>query len=203
MSAYPIVLDGPEISALVVGGGRVAARKVRSLIEAGARVHVVAPVVANEIEQLAMASAELRITRASYSRDHLRDATLVIAATDDPTVNATIATDARAAGHLVNVVNRPELGDFITPAVHRCGDVVVAVSAGGVPNAAARIRDAIAQTIDGRYATAVHELASLRRTLIASNNRERWNEAAAALIGDDFCARVESDELSAEIAEWR
>lgn len=203
MSAYPIVLDGTAVIALVVGGGQVAARKVRSLVDAGARVHVVAPVVAEEIEQLATTRLELRITRASYSRDHLRDATLVIAATDDPTVNAMVAADARAAGRLVNVVNHPELGDFITPAVHRCGDLVIAVSAGGVPTAAARIRDSIAQTIDARYATAVQELGALRRDLIASGDRVRWAEAAAALMGEDFCERVESGDFNAGIAEWR
>jgi siroheme synthase (precorrin-2 oxidase/ferrochelatase) len=118
-------------------------------------------------------------------------------------VNATIASDARAAGALVNVVDRPELGDFITPALHRCGEIVVAVSAGGVPNAAARIRDAVGRVVDGRYATAVHELAALRRALIASGDRERWAEAAAALVGEDFCERVESGDFGAGIAEWR
>jgi precorrin-2 dehydrogenase/sirohydrochlorin ferrochelatase len=203
VSAYPIVLEGTSIVAVVIGGGQVAARKVRSLIDTGARVHVVAPVVAAEIEQLSTDRAELRVTRASYSRDHLSDATLVIAATDDPTVNAMVATDARAAGRLVNVVNRPELGDFITPAVHRCGDLVIAVSAGGVPNAAARIRDSIGRTIDARYAIAVRELASLRQDLLASDDRERWAEAAAVLVGEDFCERVESGDFSAGIAEWR
>jgi hypothetical protein len=80
---------------------------------------------------------------------------------------------------------------------------VVAVAAGGVPNAAARIRDTIGRTIDGRYAEAVRDLAALRTTLIAAGSRERWSEAAAALVGADFCARVESGELAAGIAEWR
>jgi precorrin-2 dehydrogenase / sirohydrochlorin ferrochelatase len=203
VSAYPIVLEGAAISALVVGGGRVAERKIRSLLEAGARVHVVAPVVADEIEKLAAQSDALRVTRSIYSRNHIQDVTLVIAATDDPTLNATIASDARTAGALVNVVDRPELGDFVTPALHQCGEIVVAVSAGGVPSAAARIRDSIGRVVDGRYATAVHELAALRRTLLASGNRERWAEAAAALVGEDFCERVESGNFGAGIAEWR
>jgi precorrin-2 dehydrogenase / sirohydrochlorin ferrochelatase len=203
VSAYPIVLEGAAISALVVGGGRVAERKVRSLLDAGARIHVVAQVVAGEIETLAAQSGALRVTRSTYSRNHVQGVTLVIAATNDPAVNATIASDARTAGALVNVVDRPELGDFITPALHRCGEIVVAVSAGGVPNAAARIRDAVGRVVDGRYATAVQELAALRRALIASGNRERWTEAAAALVGEEFCERVESGNFGAEIAEWR
>jgi len=203
MSAYPIVLEGSAISILIVGGGRVAARKARALVEAGARVHVVAPVVNDDLERLATTTDALRISRARYGPEHLRDVTLVIAATDDSAVNASVASDARAAGRLVNVADRPELGDFITPAVHRCGDVVVAVTAGGVPNAAARIRDAIGRTIDARYAAAVHDLAALRRSLIADGNRDRWSEAAAALVGDDFCERVESGQIAARVAEWR
>jgi precorrin-2 dehydrogenase / sirohydrochlorin ferrochelatase len=203
VSAYPIVLDGAGISALVVGGGRVAERKIRSLLDAGARIHVVAPLVTAKIESLATQSDALRVTRSTYSRNHIKGVTLVIAATDDPEVNATIASEARAAGLLVNVADRPELGDFITPAVHRSGEVVLAVSAGGVPNAAARIRDSIGRVVDGRYAAAVQELAALRRALIASGNRERWAEAAAALVGEDFCERVESGNFGAGIAEWR
>jgi precorrin-2 dehydrogenase / sirohydrochlorin ferrochelatase len=203
VSAYPIVLDGAGISALVVGGGRVAERKIRSLLDAGARIHVVAPLVTAKIESLATQSDALRVTRSTYLRNHIKGVTLVIAATDDPEVNATIASEARAAGLLVNVADRPELGDFITPAVHRSGEVVLAVSAGGVPNAAARIRDSIGRVVDGRYAAAVQELAALRRALIASGNRERWAEAAAALVGEDFCERVESGNFGAGIAEWR
>jgi siroheme synthase-like protein len=203
MSAYPIVLEGAAISALIVGGGRVAARKARSLVDAGARVHVVAPVVDAELEALETPDAHLQITRARYAPQHVLGVTLVIAATDDPSVNAAVAAEAHAAGCLVNVVDRPELGDFITPAVHRRGDLVVAVAAGGVPNAAARIRDSIGRTIDGRYAAAVRDLAALRSTLIAAGNRDRWSAAAAALVDDDFCARVESGEFAAGIAEWR
>jgi precorrin-2 dehydrogenase/sirohydrochlorin ferrochelatase len=203
MSGYPIVLEGAAISALVVGGGRVAARKAHALVDAGASVHVVAPVVNDDIEQLATSSDALRITRTAYEPEYLRAVTLVIAATDDSSVNAAVAADAHSAGCLVNVVDQPELGDFITPAVHRRGDLVVAVAAGGVPNAAARIRDTIGRTIDGRYAEAVRDLAALRTALIAAGSRERWSEAAAALVGADFCARVESGELAAGIAEWR
>jgi precorrin-2 dehydrogenase/sirohydrochlorin ferrochelatase len=203
MSAYPIVLEGAGISALVVGGGRVAARKTRALVEAGARVHVVAPTVDDEIETLATTRDTLRITKTNYAVEHLGAVTLVIAATNDPTVNATVVADAHAARRLVNVVDRPEEGDFITPAVHRCGDLVVAVAAGGVPNAAARLRDSIGRTLDDRYATAVHDLAALRRSLIAAGDRDRWTRAAASLVDDDFCERVESGEFAARIDAWR
>lgn len=203
MSAYPIVLDGAAMSVLIVGGGRVAARKARGLVAADARVHVVAPSVCEDIAQLAATTGRVEISRTTYAPEHLRAVTLVIAATDDPRVNAAVAADARAAGRLVNVVDRPETGDFVTPAVHRCGDVVVGVTTGGVPNAAARIRDAIGERIDSRYADAVHDLSALRERLIGAGDRDRWGEAAASLVGDDFCDRVEAGDFAARIVQWR
>ena len=66
MSAYPIMLDGARIYALVVGGGAVATRKVRALLDSGAHVHVVAPDVSADIEAWHAADAEaVRVTRGS------------------------------------------------------------------------------------------------------------------------------------------
>jgi siroheme synthase-like protein len=191
------------MSAVVVGGGQVATRKVRALIDSGARVRVIAPAVSRELEDLAAASESLDISRTEYRDDDLGDAVLVIAATNDAAVNAAIAARVRASGRLVNVADAPELGNCVTPAVHRRGELVVSVATGGVPVAAARIRDSIARQIDGRYAIALSELAGLRRSLLADEKRERWSEAAAALIGENFCEQVESGQLTARIAEWR
>jgi siroheme synthase-like protein len=203
MSAYPLVLEGSGVSALVVGGGSVALRKVTALVEAGARVHVLAPRVDPALEALAAGSAVLRVTEAAYTGDEIGDALLIIAATDDGPLNARIAADARARGRLVNVVDAPELGNFITPAVHRAGDLVVAVSAGGVPGAAVHIRDTIARPLDDRYSNAVRDLAALRRTLLDAGRRDRWREAASSLVASDFCEQVESGRFAARIAEWR
>ncbi|HEX3866188.1 MAG TPA: NAD(P)-dependent oxidoreductase, partial [Gemmatimonadaceae bacterium] len=69
MSAYPLMLDGDVLTALVVGGGSVATRKVRSLLDAGAVVHVVAPDVSAELREMELAGAKMRITRSSYSKE--------------------------------------------------------------------------------------------------------------------------------------
>jgi precorrin-2 dehydrogenase/sirohydrochlorin ferrochelatase len=203
VSAYPVTLEGCAISALVVGGGRVATRKTLGLLDAGALVRVVAKSVTPELEQRATESDRLTLTRSPYSPARIRDATLVIAATDDAVLNAKIARDARAKGRLANVVDASGEGNFTTPAVLRSGAVVVAVNAGGVPGAAKTIRDALARRIDARYATAVEHLASLRRSLIDAGRRERWLEASAALMGDDFCDQVESGGFAERVAQWR
>jgi siroheme synthase (precorrin-2 oxidase/ferrochelatase) len=87
-------------------------------------------------------------------------------------------------------------------AVHRSGDVTIAVSAGGVPGAAARIRDAIAERFDGRYERAVSALRGLRSRLLNDGPRE-WHDAAPALLGDDFCKSVEDGSLADKVESWR
>jgi siroheme synthase-like protein len=203
VSAYPLMLDGEALDALVVGGGKVGTRKVLALLDANARVHLVSPAISDALEEAARTHPTLRVTRARYSPEHLGTATLVIAATDDAATNAAIAADAHARRCLVNIAGAPDLGNCMTPAVHRAGDVVVAVGTGRVPNAAARIRDAIAARIDLRYAAAVRELSALRRALIDSGDRARWHAAAGALADADFCERVESGAFDARLGEWR
>ena len=203
MSAYPLMLEGTALSAVIIGGGSVASRKASALAAAGARVGVVAPEVCADIESLAAENDRVRITHERYSSSHIGDALLVIAATDDPATNALVAADARKLGRLVNVADAPDEGNCITPAVHRAGDLVVAVSAGGVPTAAARIRDVLSRTFDDRYARAVRELSSLRRAMLNAGAREQWTNASAKLIGDEFCSAVESGQFSARAAEWR
>ena len=202
MSLYPLMLDGAALSAVIIGGGAVAARKASALLGAGATVRVVSPSVTMELETLARDSS-IEIIRDRYAKRHIGDAGLVIAATDDDTVNAEVAVDAKSLGRLVNVASEPSSGNCITPAVHRAGDVVIAVSAGGVPSAAARIRDDVARRVDDRYAAAVKELSSLRRALLERDERERWSAATAALLDDDFCRRVESGLFGEALAEWR
>ncbi|HMI47487.1 MAG TPA: NAD(P)-dependent oxidoreductase, partial [Gemmatimonadaceae bacterium] len=144
MSDFPIALHGERITAVVVGGGSVGTRKALALAGAGAQVRVVSPVVSAELDE-AERLHRIVIVRDVYRNTHLENATLVIAATDSREVNARIALDANTRGKLVNITDHPDEGNFHSMAVHRSGDVTIAVTAGGVPGAAARIRDAIAE----------------------------------------------------------
>jgi precorrin-2 dehydrogenase / sirohydrochlorin ferrochelatase len=203
MSGYPLVLEGTTLSAVVAGGGRVATRKAMALLDAGARVHVVAPVITPELELVFGRSRNLRITRAPFAPEYIGDALLVVVATSDPEANALIAAQARSLGRLVNVTNAPDQGNCITPAVHRNGDITVAVTTGRVPAAAARIRDRLGRVLDARYASAVSELARLRSELLNRGERDRWSDASTRLVGDEFCEHVESGFFAARLAEWR
>lgn len=202
MTGYPILVRG-DTRALVVGGGLVAARKVRALLAAGLSVRVVAPRLSVELRALAAAApGRCRLEERAYAAGDQDGATLVVAATASRAVNAAVAGDARVAGRLVNVVDAPEEGTFVTMAVHRSGALVVAVSA-GVPRAAARIRDAIGRRFDARYAAVLDALARIRARSLREGERDSWHRALDALVTDAFCARVESGELADEVAAWR
>jgi siroheme synthase-like protein len=200
MSDLPVALHGERITAVVVGGGSVGTRKAMSLVEAGAQVHVVSPEVTPTLEEAERARV-LTIVREPYSAGHLARSMLVVAATDSREVNAQVALDAHSSGKLVNITDYPDEGNFHSMALHRSGDVTIAVSAGGVPGAAARIRDAIAERFDARYERALSALRGLRSRLLASG--DQWGDAAPKLIGDDFCSSVEDGSFADKVDSWR
>jgi siroheme synthase-like protein len=201
VSDLPIALHGERISAAIIGGGAVGTRKALALASAGARVRVVAPQITSELGE-AERSGRLIVDREEYSADSIASATLVVAATNSREVNARVAADAHSLGKLVNVADFPDEGNFHTMALHRSGDVTIAVSAGGVPGAAARIRDAIAERFDGRYERAISALRGLRSRLIAGGDKQ-WRDAAPELIADDFCTSVEDGSLSQRVESWQ
>lgn len=201
MSDFPIALHGERLTAVVVGGGAVGTRKALALVEAGAQVRLISPDVTPELEA-AERARELTIVREKYDVEHLGRSILVVAATDSREVNAQIAVDAHSSGKLVNITDYPDEGNYHTMAIHRSGDVTIAVSSGGVPGAAARIRDAIAERFDGRYERAVLALRGLRSRLLASGDEE-WRKAAPKLVGDDFCSSVEDGSLADKVDSWR
>lgn len=141
MAFYPAWLDLRDRLALLVGGGQVAGRKLASLLEAGARVRLVAPRLAPET------SARLPHPRVehhprAFAASDLAGVWLAICATDDQTVNRAVATACEAARIFVNVVDVPDLCGFIVPASFRRGELTVAVSTGGAgPAVARRLRE--------------------------------------------------------------
>jgi len=115
---------------LVVGGGKVAARRAAGLLDAGAHVTVVSPTFSPAFVRLVPRGAVTCVAR-PYRAADLADMSLVIAATDDRRVNAEAMADARRAGVWVNVVDNPGRADFIVPAVVRRRAFLLALSSGG------------------------------------------------------------------------
>lgn len=146
---YPLLLNTAHgVRAVVVGGGRVATRKVKGLLAAGVQVQVMSPAATSEIQQWAVEGRLVWVAR-SYREGDLTGADLVFAATNCREVNAAVAAEARACGVLCNVADVPEEGTFYVPAVLRRDDLLVAVSSGGrSPRTAARLRDAMADWLE-------------------------------------------------------
>jgi siroheme synthase-like protein len=201
--SLPLVLDGAQVRALVVGAGVVATRKVITLREGGATVRVRAPRVSADLARRAAVDDSVVIERQEFDDAAIGDSTLVIAATDDRSVNARVTAAARAAGRLVIVADAPTEGNCVTPAVHRSGDLMVAVTSGGVPRASTRVRDAIARRLDHRYAAAIANLVRLRQRLLAGDDRAAWQSAVTTLLAEDFCESVESGAFVERLATWQ
>ena len=159
---YPVALAVAGRRCVVVGGGRVAARKVASLLEAGAAVHIVSPALADDLAALA-ADGRVTVDRRVYQPGDLRGAFLAIAATDARTVNAAVAADARAERALVTVCDDADASDVVGVAAIRRGHLTVTVSTEGDSPALARlVREEIERFLTPEYA-ALLELAAVER----------------------------------------
>jgi precorrin-2 dehydrogenase/sirohydrochlorin ferrochelatase len=148
---YPVTLRLQGRVCVVVGGGKVASRKVRSLLEAGARVKVIAPGLTAELEELAgrgVIECELRMA----CPEDVQEAFLVICASDNAETNQCIGRAGLEAGRLVNVVDQPDLCNFYVPATVHRGAVTVAVSTDGVsPLVARRLREKLEEVVGPEY----------------------------------------------------
>jgi len=153
---------------LVVGGGEIGERKARALLQCGAQVTVVSPALTRGLAALA-AAGRVVDRRRTFRRSDLRGCALVVAATGDPSVDAAVAALGRRAHVLVNVVDRPELCDFILPSVLQRGELQIAVSTGGRSPALAReIRRRLEALFGPEYAELIARTGEARRTARAA-----------------------------------
>jgi precorrin-2 dehydrogenase / sirohydrochlorin ferrochelatase len=133
---YPVFLDLKDRPVLVVGAGKVALRKTRGLLEAGARITVVAPEWEEEFEAL-----PVRLVQRPFRASDLAGAMLVFAATNDRHTNHRIGIAAKGKGVFANIADLAEECDFIVPARVTSGKVQVAISTGGEnPRLSAELR---------------------------------------------------------------
>jgi precorrin-2 dehydrogenase / sirohydrochlorin ferrochelatase len=137
---YPIFVDLTAKTVIVIGAGKVGMRKIRALVEAGARVKAVSPESAEALPE------GVEWLQRDYRSGDLAGAFLAYAATNVREVNAEVGAEGRAAGIPVNVADAPEECDFIVPARLHHQDLQIAVSTGGTkPGRAAAIRDRLKQ----------------------------------------------------------
>ena len=176
------MLDLEGVPVLVVGGGKIAFRKIEGLLRAHAEVTVVAPMIAAEVREL-----PVMVVGRRYAASDLDTVRLVITATDDPAVNASVAADATDRGIWVNSADDPANCTFTLPAVARDGAVTVAVGTGGSsPALASHLRGEIEkwlQEIDAAGAAAA--LSAQRSELKATGTSTEsidWSDRVRAAL---------------------
>lgn len=146
MEFLPLFFSFKGRSALVVGGGEVALRKVALLVKAQAKVIVVSPEVHNEIEALvSLSGGEVKLK--TFDPSDVSNMNLVIAATNNMEVNTAVANQAHNLNIPVNVVDQPKLGNFIFPAIVDRSPIIAAVSSGGSSPVLARLLRAKLETV--------------------------------------------------------
>ena len=186
---FPVFLDVRRKKCVVIGGGQVAFRKIRTLLDCGASVTVISPVLHPDLSELANKKS-IQVIRRSYKSRDLKGAFIVIAATGTKETNRKVAKEAGRVGALVNVVDDPEPSDFIVPSLLRRGDLAIAISTGGMSPALARkIRTRLEDSFGEEYALLVSLVEEVRSTLRRKGirvNAERWQNA----LDLDFLAQL-------------
>jgi precorrin-2 dehydrogenase/sirohydrochlorin ferrochelatase len=166
MAKYPIFLEVGGRRVVVVGAGAVAVRKAQMLLAADARVVIVAEHIENKLTTL-WKGINPELIKSRYSKDYLAGAVLAIAATNKPELNRQIYKDCQQLQILCNVVDAPELCDFLVPAVVKRGDLQIAIGTEGhCPAYAGHLRKKLEQTFTDKHGEFLAELQSLRKRII-------------------------------------
>jgi precorrin-2 dehydrogenase / sirohydrochlorin ferrochelatase len=178
---YPVFLDIADKKCVVVGGGEVAARKVKRLLDCGAKVSVVSPQLAAELIAL---KEDQRIDHipSEYDSKVINGAVLVIGATDDEKTNAAVSQDAKSIGILVNIVDDPQKCDFILPSIVERGDLTIVIGTGGKSPALARhLREELEARYGAEYEIFLQILGHLRLQMKKNAQvGKRWFDALIA-----------------------
>jgi precorrin-2 dehydrogenase/sirohydrochlorin ferrochelatase len=200
---YPIFLNLKGKRTVVVGGGMVAQRKIDTLLEHGADVHVISRALTPELDR-EVKGGRVKHVGEEFSEAHLDGAFMVIAATDDADLNRRVSRAAQKRGLLINAVDQPDDCNFIVPSSLTRGDLRIAISTSGKSPAMARkVREDLERQFGNEYESFLNLMGRMRKEIIARRlsqkensrifrelidssileaiGRDAWEEAASAL----------------------
>ena len=205
MKYYPVHLDINNRDVLVVGGGGVGTRKVRTLLDCGARVTVVSREVSDKLRALA-ASGDINLEQRSYRSQDLNDMFLVIGATNDMKLNRQISNDAEQLNTLCNIADRPEVCNFILPSIVRRKDLVITISTSGKsPAMAKKLRKALEEQYGEEYGTLLGLMGAIRKKLLSqAHEPEAHKPLFEQLINSDLLEMIrknKTEEINALLFE--
>jgi precorrin-2 dehydrogenase/sirohydrochlorin ferrochelatase len=160
---YPLVLTNlGSVRCTVIGGGRVAERKTRALLDGGASPRVISPTLTPDLQSWAHEGRLEHLAR-TYRQGDLQGSFLVIAATNDPAANQQIAAEAASLSILANVADNPDAGDFHTVATVRQGEIMLGIWSGGhSPSLTAFLKRELEGFLGPQYARLLDVLRELR-----------------------------------------
>jgi precorrin-2 dehydrogenase/sirohydrochlorin ferrochelatase len=167
MRYYPIYLDIKNKPCLVIGGGGVGTRKVRTLLAYGAQVTVVSPELSDPLRSLAN-EGTIGWRNRSYEANDLQGIFLVFGATDDDELNRRIHADAEAKNVLCNIADRPAVCNFILPSIVQRGDLSIAISTSGKsPAFAKKLRKDLETQFGAEYGIFLELMGRIRQKLLS------------------------------------
>ncbi|MBW2367082.1 MAG: bifunctional precorrin-2 dehydrogenase/sirohydrochlorin ferrochelatase [Deltaproteobacteria bacterium] len=170
MRYYPINLDVDGRNCLVVGGGSVGTRKVKTLLSCGARVTVVSPKISAELRRL-LESGQIQFMERTYRSTDLTRMFLVFGASDNEQLNRRIHADATQRNMLCNIADKPAVCNFILPAIVRRGDLVLTVSTSGKsPAFSKKLRKDLEKQFGEEYIEFLRLLGVIREKLLAEKH---------------------------------
>jgi len=191
MSWYPVSLNLKDRNCLIVGGGKVAERKLKSLIKAEANVTLIAPKINAILQEMREAGA-YHYLKSTYQANDVNGFFLVIAATDCTETNSRIGADAESQAILFNSANSSEYSNFYPAAASHCGDIQLAVSSNGQnPFLAKKIRKYLDQKFDDSLQDEVLELGRLRKQMV-ENTMGLEEKEKKAYMKDNLLEKVEA-----------
>ncbi len=186
MKFYPVYLDLRGRSCLIIGGGAVAERKALALLEAGADVTIISPILSSKLQDLS-ATGKIAHRQKKFDEKDLSDEFLVIAAASSPEVNIRAARACKKRQVLVNVAVPPEESTFIVPSVVERGDLLIAVSTSGIsPGLSKKIRRELETLYGPEYKLFLEKLAAIRQLVMTKIEDEQHRRRIfQALIDSD------------------
>lgn len=181
MGYYPIFIELEGKKILVVGGGNVAQRKIETFLEFGASVDIVSRKLTAKLKELVEEGRVRHIGR-EYDEECLKDASLIIIATNDKQLNHRISKSVREKGMLTNTVDQPSDCNFIVPSIVRKGELLIAISTSGKsPALAKKIRKEIESQFGSEYDSLLYLMGIIRKEVLKrglpqESNKRIFNE---------------------------
>lgn len=173
---------------MVIGGGNVALQKAKALLETGARLTVIAKNICACLDSLCQLH-DIPYTVSTYKKEFIKDAILVIAATDDRAVNEAVFRDCRERRILCNVVDVPDLCDFYVPAIVRRGALQIAIGTDGYsPAFAGQLRRKLETLITEQHGEFINHLRQQRQAVIDQVEESKRKDVLVKMAGDESFA---------------